>query len=67
MPLHDVVGINRKNGATTETQAQVSSICTKRCILMIVCVCYLTCSIQFVAPFTSLLVLDISLFLYVEG
>ena len=36
MPLHDVVGINCKNGATTEINGQVSSIWAKGCTLMIV-------------------------------
>ena len=38
MPLHDVVGINCKNGATPEYQGQMSSIWAKGCMLMIVCV-----------------------------
>ena len=42
MPLHDAVGINSKKGATTENQAEVSSIWAKGCILMTVCVFYLT-------------------------
>ena len=41
MPLHDAVGINYKNGATTENQDS-SSIWAKGCILMTVCVFYLT-------------------------
>ena len=39
MPLYDAVGINCETGATTENQAQVSSVWAKGCILMIVCVC----------------------------
>ena len=35
MPLHDVVEINCKKGATTETKAQMSSIWAKECVLMI--------------------------------
>ena len=42
MPLLDAVGINCKRGAITENQAQVSSIWAKGCILMTVCVFYLT-------------------------
>ena len=42
MPLHQAAGINCKNGATTEIKAQMSSIWAKGCMLMIVCVCYLT-------------------------
>ena len=43
MPLHDAVGINRKNWATIlKIKAQVSSIWAKGCILMTVCVCYQT-------------------------
>ena len=39
MPLHDAVGINCKEGATTEyTKAQMSSIWAKGCMLMIMCV-----------------------------
>ena len=39
MPLHDIVGINCKNGATTKNQGScVRYICTKGCILMAVCV-----------------------------
>ena len=30
MPLHDAVGINCKMGATTENQAQLSSIWAKK-------------------------------------
>ena len=33
MPLHDTVGVNCKNGATTENQGAGASIWTKRCIL----------------------------------
>ena len=42
MPLHDAVGINCKKGATTEIKTQLSRICVKGCILMTVCVFYLT-------------------------
>ena len=42
MPLHDAVGINCRNGATTENQGSVSSILAKGCVLMFVHVCYLT-------------------------
>ena len=42
MPLHDAVGINCKKGATTEHQTQLSSIWANGCILMTVCVFYLT-------------------------
>ena len=38
MPLHDAVGINCKNCATTEDHVQMSSIWAKGCMLMIVCV-----------------------------
>ena len=42
MPLHDVVGINCKKGATTENQGSaVKYIWAKGCILMSVCVFYL--------------------------
>ena len=42
MPLHDAVGINYKNGATTENEGELSIIWAKGCILMTVCVFYLT-------------------------
>ena len=45
MPLHDAVGINCKKGTTTENQdsaVKLSSIWAKGCILMTVCVFYLT-------------------------
>ena len=42
MPLHDAVGINCEKGATLKIKAQLSSIWAKGCILMIVCVFYLT-------------------------
>ena len=43
MPLHDVVGTNCKKGATTENQkGSASSIWAKGCIMMTVCVYYLT-------------------------
>ena len=39
MPLHDVVGINCKKGATAEHQGSgVKYIWAKGCILMTVCV-----------------------------
>ena len=42
MPLHEAVGINCKKGATLKIKALESSIWATGCILMIVCVCYLT-------------------------
>ena len=42
MPLHDAVGINCKKGATMKIKTQLSSIWAKGCILMTVCVFYLT-------------------------
>ena len=42
MSLHDAVGINYKNGATTENQESGVEILAKGCILMIVCVCVLS-------------------------
>ena len=42
MPLHDVVAINCKKGATTENQGSAVKYRAKRCILMTVCVFYLT-------------------------
>ena len=42
MPLHDAVGINYKNGATTENQDSAVKYMAKGCILMTVCVFYLT-------------------------
>ena len=36
MPLH-AVGINCKKGATTENQGAVSCICSKECMMDIVC------------------------------
>ena len=43
MPLYDAVGINCENGATIlKIKAQVSSIWAQGCILMTVCVFYLT-------------------------
>ena len=51
MKLHDAVGINCKKGAITEIKAQESSIWTKGCSLMLVCVCVLS-------DLTSLLLLD---------
>ena len=38
MPLHDAVGINCENGATTENQGAVAKYIGKGCMLMIVCV-----------------------------
>ena len=42
MPLYDAVGINCKKSATTKNQGSMSNIWAKRCILMPVCVFYLT-------------------------
>ena len=42
IPLHDAVGINCKGGAILKIKAQLSSIRAKGCILMTVCVFYLT-------------------------
>ena len=42
MPYHDAVGKKPPKGATTENQSQVSSIWAKGCILMTLCVFYLT-------------------------
>ena len=42
MSLHRVVGINCKKGALLKIKAQLSSIWAKGCILMTVCVFYLT-------------------------
>ena len=42
MPLHDAVGINCKREQLLKIKAQVSSIWTKVCILITVCVFYLT-------------------------
>ena len=42
MPLHDVVGINSKNGATTENKGSAVKYMVMGCILMTVCVFYLT-------------------------
>ena len=42
MPLHDAVGINYKKGQLLKIKAQLSSIWAKGCILMTVCVFYLT-------------------------
>ena len=43
MSLHDAVGINCKKGTTTENQGSgVKYMGYKRCILMTVCVFYLT-------------------------
>ena len=41
MPLHDAVGINCKNGATTENQGAGVSIWAKRCMFDD-CECYMT-------------------------
>ena len=43
MPLHDEVRINCKRAQLLKIKAQVSSIYAKWCILMTVCVFYLTC------------------------
>ena len=37
MPLHDAVGINCEKGATTGYHSQMSNICAKGYMLMIVC------------------------------
>ena len=42
MPLHDVVGINCKKGAVLKIKVQLSSIWAKGCVLMTVCMFYLT-------------------------
>ena len=42
MPLHDAVGISCKKAATTENQLSGLKYMGKLCILMIVCVFYLT-------------------------
>ena len=42
MPLHDAVGINCKMSQLLKIKAEASSIWAKRCILMTVCVFYLT-------------------------
>ena len=43
MPLHDAVGINcKKRAQLLKIKAQVSSIWAKGCILMTVCLFYLT-------------------------
>ena len=42
MPFHDAVGINCKKGELLKIKAQISSIWSMGCMLMIVCVCYLT-------------------------
>ena len=42
MPLHDVVWINCKKGATTENQGSGVKYRAKGSILMAVCVFYLT-------------------------
>ena len=42
MPLHDEVGINCKMAQLLTIKAQMSSIWAKGCMVMIVCVCYLT-------------------------
>ena len=42
MPLHDAVGITLKRAQLLKIEAQVSSIWAKGCILMTVCVFYLT-------------------------
>ena len=42
MPLHDAVGVNCKKAQLLKIKAQVSSIWAKGCILMPVCVFYLT-------------------------
>ena len=42
MSLHDVVGINCERAQLLKIKTQLSSIWTKGCILMTVCVFYLT-------------------------
>ena len=42
MPLRDAVGINCKTGAATENQGSGVKYMAKVCILMTVCVFYLT-------------------------
>ena len=42
MSLHDAVGINCKKGTLLKIKDQVSNIWAKGCILMTVCVGYLT-------------------------
>ena len=42
MPLHDAVGINCKKAQLLNIKTQLSSIWAKGCILMTVCVFYLT-------------------------
>ena len=42
MPLHDAVGINCEKGATTENQDSAVKYMANGCILMTVCVFYLT-------------------------
>ena len=42
MPLHDAVGINCKKGATTENKGSGVKARAKGCILVTVCVFYLT-------------------------
>ena len=42
MPLHDAVGITVKRAQLLKIKAHMSSICAKGCILMTLCVFYLT-------------------------
>ena len=42
MPLHDAVGINCKEAQLLKIKAQVSSIWAKGCILITVCLFFLT-------------------------
>ena len=42
IPLHDAVRINCRKGATTENQGLAVKYMAKGCILMTVCVFYLT-------------------------
>ena len=42
MPLHDTVGMNCKNGTAIDIKTQLSDIWAKGCILITVCVFYLT-------------------------
>ena len=42
MPLHDAVGMNCEKGQLLKIKAQVSRIFAKGCMLMTLCVFYLT-------------------------
>ena len=56
MPLHDVTGINCKNGTTTENQGSAVKYMAKRCILMTVCVrvLLLECCLPFLCVLSGL-------------